>query len=219
MTILIFANGEINEVEWIRPYLESATAVIAADGGTRHLFRLNHPPDIVMGDMDSLPDDARPWLAAAHTRLLAYPPAKDETDLELALLYAVENYDDPLLIFGALGGRLDQTLANILLLTHPGLHGRAVHLLTAHERAWLVRDYTEIHGQVGDLVSLIPLGGDAHIAATAGLQWPLQDDVLVFGLARGVSNVLMATSAALSAGVTATVTLHSGQLLCIHTSR
>lgn len=209
MTVLIFANGEINEVEWIRPYLETATAVIAADGGTRHLFRLNHPPDIVMGDMDSLPDEARPWLAAAHTRLLAYPPAKDETDLELALLYAAEKYADPLLIFGALGGRLDQMLANILLLAHPGLHGRAVQLVTAHERAWLVRDHTEIHGQIGDLVSFIPLGGDAHVAATTGLQWPLQDDVLAFGLARGVSNVLTA--------VTATVILHTGLLLCIHT--
>lgn len=210
MTVLIFANGDINEVEWIRPYLERATAVIAADGGTRHLFRLNHPPDIVMGDMDSLPDAARPWLDAAHTRLLAYAPAKNETDLELALLYAAENYADPLLLFGALGGRLDQTLANILLLTHPGLHGRTVHLLTAHERAWLVRDHTEIHGQIGDLVSLIPLGGDAHIANTTGLQWPLQDDVLTFGLARGVSNVVTAAPA--------TLTLHTGQLLCIHTN-
>lgn len=217
MTILIFANGEINEVEWIRPYLERATAVIAADGGTRHLLRLNHPPDIVMGDMDSLPDEARPWLATAHTRLLAYPPAKDETDLELALLYAAENYADPLLIFGALGGRLDQMLANILLLAHPGLHGRAIQLVTAHERAWLVRDHTEIHGQIGDLVSLIPLGGDAHIANTTGLQWPLQDDVLAFGLARGVSNVLTPALSAAEVAVPATVTLHTGQLLCIHT--
>jgi thiamine pyrophosphokinase len=217
MTILIFANGDINDVEWIRPYLETATAVIAADGGTRHLFRLNHPPDIVMGDMDSLPDDVRPWLAAAHTRLLAYPPAKDETDLELALLYAIENYADPLLIFGALGGRLDQTIANILLLAHPRLHGRAVHLVTPHERAWLVRGNTEIHGQAGDLVSLIPLGGDAHVAATTGLQWPLQDDVLVFGLARGVSNVLTPALSAAEAATPATVTLHSGLLLCIYT--
>ncbi|GIK58883.1 MAG: thiamine diphosphokinase [Chloroflexi bacterium] len=217
MSVLIFANGEINEVEWIRPYLETATAVIAADGGTRHLLRLNHPPDIVIGDMDSLPDEVRPWPAAVHTRLLVYPPVKDETDLELALLYAAENYADPLLIFGALGGRLDQTIANILLLAHPGLHGRAVYLVTLYERAWLVRDHTEIHGQMGDLVSFIPLGGDAHVASTTGLQWPLQDDVLAFGLARGVSNVLTPAPSAAGAAVTATITLHSGLLLCIHT--
>ncbi|MCL4265362.1 MAG: thiamine diphosphokinase [Anaerolineae bacterium] len=217
MTVLIFANGEIKEVEWIRPYLSTATAVIAADGGTRHLFRLNHPPDIVMGDMDSLPEETRPWLAAAHTRLLAYPPAKDETDLELALLYAAENYADPLLIFGALGGRLDQTIANILLLAHPRLHGRTIELVTAHERAWLVRGSTQVQGQIGDLVSLIPLNGDAHIASTTGLQWPLQDDVLVFGLARGVSNVLTPALSAAEVAVTATITLHAGLLLCIHT--
>ncbi|NJN54571.1 MAG: thiamine diphosphokinase [Anaerolineae bacterium] len=185
MAVLIFANGEIEDVTWIRPYLSSVTAVIAADGGTRHLLRLNHAPDIVIGDMDSLSEEARIWLAAHATRFIRHSPAKDETDLELALLYAVQQYNDPLLIFGALGGRLDQTIANITLLAHPGLHGRSMQLITPSERAWLVTRSTTIQGQVGDIVSLLPLTDDAHIQSTSGLQWPLQDDVLTFGLARG----------------------------------
>ena len=48
-----------------------------------------------------------------------HPAAKDETDLELALVYAANNYPGDIYLFGVLGGRLDQTLANILLLTHP----------------------------------------------------------------------------------------------------
>jgi len=209
MSVLIFANGVIEDVEWIRPYLAAATAVIAADGGTRHLMRLDHLPDVVIGDMDSLPSKAHSWLEAAHVHLITHPPAKDETDLELALLYAVENYDEPLRIFGALGGRLDQMLANILLLAHARLHGRDVQLITAQERAWLIRDYTKIVGQVGDTISLIPINGDVHVAGTTGLEWPLQDEVLAFSLARGVSNVITA--------VPATVTLHSGSILCVHT--
>jgi thiamine pyrophosphokinase len=209
MTVLIFADGVIEDVEWIRPYLAAATAVMAADGGSRHLMRLNHPPDLVIGDMDSLPGDAHPWLEAAQARLISHPSAKDETDLELALLYAADNYDEPLLIFGALGGRLDQTVANIMLLAHPQLHGRDVQLVTAQERAWLIQNHTQIDGQIGDTVSLIPLNGSVHIAATTGLQWPLTDEVLTFGLARGVSNVITA--------VPATVTLYAGHLLCIHT--
>jgi thiamine pyrophosphokinase len=209
MTILIFANGELNDVEWIRPYLAKATAVIAADGGTRHLFQLQRPPDVVIGDMDSLPPALKGWLEAKGTHFITHPSAKNETDLELALLYAAETYDDPLLIFAALGGRLDQMLANVLLLAHPGLHGRQIELMTTQERAWLVRDETEIQGKVGDTVSLIPLAGDVQIRATTGLQWPLHDEVLAFGLARGVSNMLTAD--------TATITLQSGQLLCVHT--
>lgn len=210
MSVLIFANGEVGAVEWIRPYLAEATAVIAADGGSRHLMALNYSPDIVVGDMDSLSPAVHDWLETAAVPRQTHPAAKDETDLELALLYAIDHYDaDDLLLFGVLGGRLDQTLANILLLAHPALADRRVTLVTERERAWLVRGTTEIRGAVGDIVSLIPLGGDVHLKETQGLQWPLNDDTLSFGPARGVSNVMTAPLA--------TVALHSGVLLCIHT--
>ena len=211
MTVLIFANGIIEDVEWIRPYLPTATAIIAADGGTRHLYRLNYAPDIIIGDQDSLDDEYQQWLKQSGIQFITYPTAKDETDLELALLYAVEHFDEEILVFGTLGGRLDQTLANVLLLTHPQLNGRIVKLITASETAWIVTHQTTIHGKIGDIVSLIPLGGDAHIKTTSGLQWPLNDDVLTFGLARGISNILTQP--------TATLELHSGTLLCIYTER
>lgn len=209
MTILIFANGIIEDVQWIRPYLGQATAIIAADGGTHHLHRLNHPPDVIIGDLDSLGPNLQAWLDQHDVQFITYPAAKDETDLELALLYAAQNYADEILLFGTLGGRLDQTLANILLLTHPQLNGRSIKLLTPNERAWLVTSQTTFNGQIGDTVSLIPLGGDVHIRATEGLQWPLQDEPLSFGLARGISNVLTQANAAIE--------IDSGTLLCIHT--
>ncbi|NKQ37589.1 MAG: thiamine diphosphokinase [Chloroflexi bacterium] len=210
MTVLIFANGVMDGVAWVRPYLAEATAVIAADGGTGHLQKLNYPPQVVIGDMDSLSEEMQRWLEANQTTFITHPPAKDETDLELALLYAATHYPDDLLLFGALGGRLDQTLANILLLSHPQLHGRTVQLITEQERAWLVTAVSEIHGRAGDTVSLIPLGGDVRVRSASGLAWPLQDETLAFGLARGVSNVMV--------GDTAVVEVASGTLLCIHTT-
>lgn len=211
MTVLIFANGDIaGELEWIRPYLKKATAVLAANGGSRHLLALQHQPDVVIGDLDSLPIEVRTWLEAENTPFISHPAAKNETDLELALLYAVENYPDDLLLFGSLGGRLDQTLANILLLTHPQLDGRRITLITANERAWLIQADDQFQGQVGETVSLIALAGDVHIRATSGLQWSLQDEWLLFGLARGVSNVISAE--------TVSISVQSGSLLCIHTT-
>lgn len=208
MTVLVFANGDLEEIEWIRPYLEMATAVIAADGGTRHLWRLDHLPDGVIGDMDSLPGEARQWLNAANIPLIMAQEDKDETDLELALLYTAKRYDEAILIFGASGGRLDQTLANILLLAHPALKSRRVEILARYERAWLVTADSEIQGDAGDTVSLIPLGGDVLVRNTEGLLWPLTDEILTFGPARGVSNKMTAS--------VAKVSVASGTLLCIH---
>ena len=187
MAVLVFANGVIEHVEWIRPYLSHATAIIAADGGTRHLWALGQLPHVVVGDMDSLPDGIRPWLTAADIEFIEHPPAKDETDLELALLLAVDRFDDEILLFGALGGRLDHLLANVSLLAYPPLDKRRIVLVTENEKAWLVTD---------------------RMQATTGLQWPLIDERLVFGPARGVSNVMT--------DEVATVVVGNGRLLCIH---
>ncbi len=210
MSVLIFANGDLVDAQWVKPFLQEATAVIAADGGAHHVLAADHLPDVVIGDLDSLDQPTLDQLTQDGVEILRFPAEKDETDLELALLYAVEQFpDQEILVLGVLGGRLDQTLANILLLAHPELAGRMVRLVEEHQRAWLFREQTEILGVVGDTVSLIPLGGEAQVLSTAGLKWPLHDDVLAFGPARGVSNVLTAVSA--------TVTLRRGTVLCIHT--
>ena len=215
MTVLVFANGDLPEMAWVRPLLAQAEAVIAADGGLAHVLALGRWPDVVIGDMDSLPAGVGLAQIPAGTRLVTYPQAKDETDLELALLYAAEHYQGEILLLAALGGRLDQMLANVLLLAHPGLAARPVTLVTAFQRAWLVSKQTTIRGAAGDRVSLIPLGGGtpdggAQIAATTGLRWPLVNDNLAFGPARGISNEMTADEA--------TVRLRSGRVLCVHTS-
>lgn len=208
MTVLVFANGVIDDPRWITPRLEGATAVIAADGGLRHLRALGVWPDVFIGDLDSLPRSAADELAAAGVTTIDYPHDKDETDLELALLYAGANYSDAIEVYGAAGGRLDHALANITLLAHPRLAQREIRLVDENTELWLVTSRTEIHGRVGDTVSLIPLRGDVLVEATTGLRWPLTNEILTFGQARGVSNELVSP--------VATVVVGPGQLLCLH---
>lgn len=211
--VLIVANGELeNDDGWLRPFFQNNPTIIAADGGARHLHALNQPPQIIIGDMDSLPATVRDWLIAADTTFITYPPAKDETDLELALVYAAEQADGDIFIFAALGGRLDQMLGNIHLLTHPALHGRTVRLVTRYQQAWLLQTgRNQINGRFNDTLSLIPLNGDAKISETSGLQWPLQNEWLRFGATRGISNRLTA--------VNPTITLEKGTILCVHTQK
>jgi thiamine pyrophosphokinase len=211
MSLLIFANGDLDGTAWVPPYLEAASTVIAADGGTRHLLHMGRNPDIVIGDLDSLSGGQRAQLKADGVRFDEHPPAKDETDLELALLFAVRNFDEQILIFGGFGGRLDQLLANVLLLMHPELRNRSVRFVTEYQQTWLLRGGEIIEGKVGDTVSLIPLGGDVHVLRSSGLEWPLADEILKFGPARGISNRLVAPRA--------TVEIDTGYLLCVHTQR
>lgn len=198
------------ETTWLEPRLTEATAVIAADGGLRHLLALGVWPDVLIGDMDSLPDGAEAALPDHQVEVVRFSHDKNETDLELALRYAVDHYADPIDIYGAIGGRLDHTLANIALLANPALAGRQVRLVEPQTRLWLVTDSTEIHGRTGDIVSLLPLRGDVVVHRTSGLRWPLRDETLRFGEARGVSNELVEP--------VATVEVSSGQLVCLHTT-
>ena len=156
-------------------------------------------------------------MAASGVPIITAPAAKDETDLELALAHALAREPHEIVICAALGGRADHMLANVLLLARPALTGRRVMLVDGRESIRLLRERVgeaapaqlELPGASGDLLSLLPLGGNAIGVTTEGLQYPLHDETLFLGQARGVSNVFT--------GTRARVTLRRGSLLVIHT--
>lgn len=209
---LVFANGDLNDGPAVQAALDAASGarIIAADGGARLARMCGHVPQVVVGDMDSLTSDEVDDLLARGALLERHSPAKDETDLELALLYAVRSGAQWIRILGAIGGRIDQTLANITLLALEALADCDVRLVSGGQTLWLIGPGAhEIHGEPGDTLSLIPLSGDAVNIRTEGLEYPLSGETLHFGPARGVSNVL--------AGAVARVAFDAGRLVVVHT--
>jgi len=211
MRAIIFVNGEFNDPQQARDLVRAADLVIAADGGTRHALAIGVTPHIIIGDLDSLSPDDLARLQAAGARIKRFSPRKDETDLELALLHAARKGASEILPLAALGGRLDQTIANLLLLALPELEGVDARIVEGTQEAFLIRGEALVEGQPGDTVSLIPLGGDATGVTADGLEWPLHEDTLRFGPARGVSNVLT--------GEQAYVRVRQGSLLCVITHK
>ena len=209
MRAVIFANGEFPDPQSARELLRSDDLVIAADGGARHALAAGETPNVIIGDLDSLSWEEQAQVEATGSQIIRFSPRKDETDLELALQYAVREGATEIIILAALGGRLDQTVANLLLLAMPELGGIAVRVVEGAQTAFLVRDKALVEGQPGDTVSLIPLGGDAVGVTAQGLEWPLHEETLRFGPARGVSNVLTAGQAR--------VRVRQGLLLCVVT--
>jgi len=208
----VFANGDISDGPMVRRTLNAfqAPLIVAADGGARVAGYYGYPVDVLIGDMDSITQKELDSYKSAGIEVMAYPAEKDFTDLELALNYVGEQGFDMVRVIGGLGDRFDQTLANVYLLALPALTNTDIRIIAGKQEIRLLRAGEHmIHGQPGDTVSLIPVGGDATGIRTAHLYYPLDDETLVFGPARGVSNVMR--------GENASVSLESGLLLLIHT--
>ena len=217
MRAVIFANGIFSHPEIDRARLRPDDWLIAVDGGARHCQALGLTPAVLIGDFDSIKTQERQALDQQGVTMVSYPACKDETDLELALRYAVEGGADEVLILAGMGSRWDQSLANLLLLAMVELAGAQVRLVDGPQEAALVRggETLKLHGQPGDKVSLIPLGGDVHGVTTNGLEYPLEEDALYFGATRGVSNILLGEEATihLERGIMACFVIHSPQKL------
>ena len=209
MRAVIFVNGQFQDREIARSRLRSDDYIIAVNGGTHHALSIGVVPRVIIGDLDSLDLQEETMIRAASARILRFPSRKDETDLELALRHAVEQQADSILLLAALGGRLDQTLGNLMLLTLPCLQGIDAQIQDGAQTAFVIRDRAAIHGCPGDTVSILPIGGDAVGVSNEGLEWPLRRETLPCGTTRGISNVLTASEGAIS--------VERGMLLCVVT--
>ena len=129
---IIFANGLINPPYPERADFQPDDWFIAADGGSIHCTRLGITPHTLIGDFDSLPKAEIDKLAQQGTQIIQHASHKDETDLELALYYAIEHAARQIIVYGALGARWDMTLANLMLLTHPALQSVQLSLIDGH---------------------------------------------------------------------------------------
>ncbi len=204
---LVVSGGDFDPPRGLAYWASRAAVVVAADRGAEYALQMGLPVHLVVGDLDSLSPAAQAQLREAATEIRAHRPDKDETDTELALREVMERGCDQVVVLCALGGRLDHTLANVLLLGLPGLEDRAL-IASGDTEVRLVRKRSRFHGAVGDLLTLLPLGADAAGVRTSGLAYPLNGERLPAGYARGVSNVFTDEQAEVS--------VQKGSLLAIH---
>lgn len=208
---VIFANGEIPAVAQINPLLKDGDYLIAADGGLHHIFNLEKTPQLLIGDLDSVSADEVERASSLGVEVRRFKVDKDDSDLQLALLAAAAKGFKEILVFAALGGRLDHTLTNLFLLALPELSHLKVTVENGEEEIFLIRDKAEILGRPGDTLSLIPLQGEVKGVETRALKYPLKQETLFPEKSRGISNIMLADRAGVS--------IESGFLLCIHTRK
>jgi thiamine pyrophosphokinase len=215
MRIVVVASGVLAPGD--ETWLDGADLVIAADGGANALDRLGRRPDRLVGDLDSADPALVERLEAAGTRIDRHPLDKEASDTELAVRAALVEGADEVALLGVTGGdRLDHELANLLLLADPAFAGVDMRALSGATtlRAASGGQELVLRGVPGDLVTLLPIGGDADGVTTAGLRWPLDGATLPMGGSRGLSNVIVEPGASvrLTGGVVLVVeTASSGE--------
>lgn len=173
--------------------------VIAVDAGFAHLEAIGVAPDMAVGDFDSL------GYVPKARRVSRHPVKKDKSDMELAMEKAVAWDHDELVIYGALGARLDHTLANLQLFAK--FSERDVYV-TAIADTYAVRlltgpDVFELPATEG-IVSVFSANDMAHGVIERGMAYSLDDEPLSNRTSRGLSNELT--------GEEATVAVEAGTL-------
>lgn len=112
--IALFAGGTIDSFQM------DFDLFIGVDRGSLFLIEQGICPDLAVGDFDSVSEKELALICSQSKEVLQAQPEKDDTDLELAVKAVFARYPQAqLTIFGAFGGRLDHTLANIFLPSNP----------------------------------------------------------------------------------------------------
>lgn len=112
--ISIVAGGELDESLLDR--IKQSEYIIGVDRGAWWLFSRNIKPAIAIGDFDSISSVELTSLKEAHISIQKYSTEKNETDLELAVSFALRKKPEQIEIFGTIGSRLDHSLAGVSLL-------------------------------------------------------------------------------------------------------
>ena len=203
---LLISGGRQVSKELIEKYLDRF--IIIADGGARLLMKYGLRADILLGDLDSIGEEALTYIKEHEIEVKKFPAKKDFTDTELALSYLVDEEYKDIVILGALGTRLDHELANLMNLKK--LYNKGI-------RAKIEDDYNEvIYAEEGSYdfekinkkyFSLINAGTSMNFT-TKGLYYEVEDlEINSENPSRGVSNEMV--------GEKATIKINSGSAFII----
>lgn len=161
--------------------------VVAVDGGFASLASVGVAPDLTLGDFDSL------GFVPEGGEVRAFPPEKDASDMELALEEAVRRGASAVAVYGALGRRLDHTLANLQLFASFAERGLAVRAVGDEAQVVFLVGPAELSlkGVAGGIVSVFSLVDESCGVTEEGLKWELDAVTMTNRTSWGLSNELL----------------------------
>ncbi|MFJ8529731.1 thiamine diphosphokinase [Bacillus sp. NPDC094106] len=194
MIIHILAGGPEEYCADFSRYENEEVVWAAVDRGVYRLLQRGIVPTIAFGDYDSVTEEELAWMQKQTDELHIVPREKDQTDLEIAISWALEQKPKLIRIFGATGGRLDHGLANIQMLLK-GLEESTEMCIVDNKNEIFVRDvgtYIIEENKQFPYVSFVPVTECVNGITLRSFKYPLTDKTIKWGSTLCISNELLA---------------------------
>jgi thiamine pyrophosphokinase len=195
MIINILAGGPEELLPDFTDYLGENAIWVGVDRGVFHLLNRNIIPEIAFGDFDSVSPEELVFIERQVSKMKRYKPEKDETDMELALNWALAQKPSVIRLFGATGGRLDHLFANVHLLLNPlkEKNPASVYLIDRHNIAFLKEpgSYSMEKMETKKYISFVPLTLEVSGITLEGFKFPLKNKHISLGSTLCISNELI----------------------------
>ncbi len=195
MIINLVAGGPANLIPEFHLYDESNVIWVGIDRGVFFLLGAGIKPSGAFGDFDSVSEAELAEIEEAVSDLNKFKPEKDETDMELALNWALEQEPESIKVFGATGGRLDHLMANIQMLIKPLQDGSSIHIEIIDKNNILYikgpGTYTVSELDEFKYVSFLPVTPAVSGMTLENFRYPLKDCHIPMGSTLCISNELI----------------------------
>ena len=194
MKSCIILNGKIQDYNKIKEVIikEKYDYIICADGGANHAYNMDIIPNYIIGDLDSINKDIVKHYKTYKVKFEQFPTKKNETDSELCIYLSDKLKTKELHLIGALGGRIDHTIANINLLYYIRQMDIVPKIISEYEEIYIAsNEEISVQGKKGDTISIIPIKGDANGVTLKNLEYSLENYNMKFSVPLGISNIML----------------------------
>lgn len=185
---------------------------IAVDGGYLYCRMLGIIPGLIIGDMDSVDERMKEEIAEikriSPDKVIFLSSEKDDTDTLAAIRLGLEKGYKRFRIYGAMGGRIEHTIANIQCLSYLRNNGAKAYIMDTNVMMTVIKDETvEFRCSMEGYMSLFSLGDMAEGVTITGMKYPLDKATVRRDYPIGISNEFI--------GEKGSVTVEKGTLLLI----
>ena len=192
MIIHIMAGGPAETLPKFKQTDDEGCIWAGVDKGVLSLLEAGIQPDIGIGDFDSVSEQEWEKIQKSGIRLIKAKSEKDETDLEMAVNWAITRQPEEIRLYGATGGRIDHFLGNLQLLIKPILEELSIPVFMEDRQNLVFAAGPGTHAvksmEEYKYISFIPITPTVEGLSLDGFKYPLADTALSFGSTLCVSN-------------------------------